>query len=75
MGQVGAHGAQQLRADGTIAAGQEIVLNPQLRDPFGNASSASDGALTASLEGPEGVTVLPCKRLSGLGAYEIHRLE
>jgi hypothetical protein len=45
-------GAQQLREERTIPAGQEISLYPQLKDQFGNASSASDGALTASLEGP-----------------------
>lgn len=69
-------GAQAV-SNGAIPAGQEIILFPQLRDAFGNASSAEDGALTATLEGPDSVQApLALKRLAGgsgggLGAYEI----
>ena len=70
-------GADALRelqqTEGPSPAGQEISLHPQLRDQFGNASSASEGALTASLEGPfTGESELPVRSLpSGLGTYEV----
>lgn len=55
-----------------IPAGQEVIVNPQLRDQFGNASSASEGAITATLDGPDGASVaVTVKKQPALGAYEI----
>ena len=54
-----------------LGAGERLVLRPQLRDEYGNASFASENALVASMESPEGEVDLPVKQLSGLGRYEI----
>jgi len=54
-----------------LAAGDRLVLRPQLRDEYGNASSAPEGALVAFVDGPDGVTDLPLKGLAALGAHEM----
>lgn len=55
-----------------LAAGDRLVLRPQLRDEYGNASSAYEGALVAFVDGPDGVTdLLPLKSLAALGAHEM----
>ena len=60
---------RELRRTG---AGQEVSFRPQLKDQFGNASTATDDALTATIQGSDQVLVqLPVKRLAGLGAYEV----
>ena len=64
-------GAQQV-SGAQIPAGQEIIVNPQLRDQFGNASSAADGAVTATLDGPDGASVaVSVRKQPALGGYEI----
>lgn len=67
-------GLEQLREQKDISAGSEISIQPQLRDQFGNASSASEGALVASLDTPSGeeCLTLPVRRHgTGLGSYEV----
>ena len=61
------------RADGAkLGVGERIVLRPQLRDEYGNASSAPNGELKAWIENPERTRVeLELKQLAQLGAYEI----
>lgn len=55
-----------------IFAGEKLVLKPQLRDQFGNASAAPLGALVALLDAPDGPQELEIKPSNrGLGAYEI----
>jgi len=55
-----------------LGVGERIVLRPQLRDEYGNASSAPNGELKAWMENPERTRVeLELKQLAQLGAYEI----
>jgi len=55
-----------------LPAGERLVLRPQLRDEYGNASYASDGALAAWIIVPDKERVeLQLKQFSQLGAYEI----
>ena len=57
-----------------MAAGGSMVLRPQLRDQFGNASSAAQGEFEVFIETPgDGVHPLELKTLKGLGAYEVSR--
>lgn len=57
---------------GGFVAGEHIVIRPQVRDQFGNASTASNGALTAEHELPDGsiVSLEPPKMRGGIGSYE-----
>ena len=53
-------------------AGEKIVLKPQLRDQFGNPSSAPQGSVTAKLEAPDGVQQLHVKpNPKAIGSYDI----
>ena len=57
-----------------LPAGERLVLKPQLRDEYGNASSAAEGELQAWIEAPDGSTAqLPLKQFSALGAYELSK--
>lgn len=63
-------------APAKLAAGERLVLRPQLRDEFGNASYAPDGALTGWIEVSNGVDgpskiILQLKQFTQLGAYEL----
>lgn len=64
---------EQQKTDGPSPAGQEITLHPQLRDQFGNPASASEGSLTASLEGPftDEMDLNVRAMHSGIGSYEV----
>ena len=65
-------GADAIREMGEIQAGHEISLQPQLRDQFGNASSASENALVVTLDGPGGTQRLPVRaHRASTGAYEV----
>ena len=79
-------GADLLRdlsaSEGGIEAGKEVSVQPHLRDKFGNPSSATDGALTATLDGPlspgepDGTIDLSLRQLTsgtgaGPGVYEV----
>lgn len=63
------------KSNGVLAwlqSGDRLILWPRLRDEFGNASYASEGALVASLETPDGHLMdLPMKQLRELGKYEL----
>ncbi len=54
-----------------LAAGERLLLRPQLRDEYGNASFAQPGALVALMESPEGEYPLQTKQLTSLGLYEL----
>ena len=54
-----------------VTAGDMLSLRPQLRDQFGNASSAAEGEFEVLMETPVGVHSLELKSLKGLGAYEV----
>jgi len=65
-------GVEEQLNDGIVPAGQEVTLQPMLRDRFGNPSSAAtDDALMARLEAPDGNHEIPLKRLAALGAYSL----
>ena len=61
-----------------FVAGEHILLRPQVRDPFGNASAANEGALSAEHVKPVNVHNIdsfeelpPPKLKGGLGSYEL----
>ena len=65
--------ASQGSANG-FTAGEHIVIRPQVRDPFGNASTAPEGALTAWHEVPgskDMVELEAPKMRGGIGSYEL----
>ena len=57
--------------DYELVAGESILLRPQLRDEFGNASSAVEGSFEVNIEAPDGTQPLELKPLKGLGLYEV----
>ena len=54
-----------------LLAGERIMLAPQLKDEFGNASFASDGELRAFVIAPDGEHTIPITMGKGLGSYEL----
>ena len=59
---------------GGFVAGEHIIIRPQVRDVFSNASTAPEGSLTAEHEIPgakEDVQLEPPKMRGGLGSYEL----
>ena len=60
-----------------FTAGEHIIIKPQVRDQFGNPSTAPEGALTADHEIPGANTggtlspVDPPKMRGGIGSYEL----
>lgn len=59
---------------GGFVAGEHVLLKPQVRDQFGNASTAPEGALTAEHEIPgeeEVVHLEPPTMRGGVGSYEL----
>ena len=55
-----------------LAAGERLVLQPHLRDEYGNASFAADDALIAVVATPDhGEHPMSIKQLTGLGLYEV----
>ena len=64
-------GGVEALTDAPVVAGDLATLRPQLRDQFGNASSAGEGEFEAYIETPAGITPLDLKQLKGLGAYEV----
>jgi len=72
-------GVDQLKQR-TIIAGEDVMLKPQLRDQYGNASAAQVDKITgkSTFEGfitmPDGSTdELELRQLKGLGGYEVSR--
>jgi hypothetical protein len=64
--------AQSAAPRALIGAGERLTLRPQLRDEFGNASFASEGALHARIVTPDKASFeLPLKQFSALGSYEL----
>lgn len=55
----------------TMTAGETVILKPQLRDQFGNASSAAEGDFQVFIEAPDGMHKVNHRSLKGLGAYEV----
>ena len=55
----------------SLMAGERLQLYPRLRDEFGNASFATEGALVASIDTPTEHSELPIKQLKELGKYEM----
>lgn len=58
-----------------VSAGDNVVLKPQIRDPFGNASTPAPSSLTAEHVKPGSSTWedLPAPTLKGgVGSYEVH---
>lgn len=60
----------------SLTAGERLQLHPHTRDEFGNASFATDSALTCTLQTPgehgeHSMDDVAIKRLKELGSYEI----
>jgi hypothetical protein len=67
-------GAGAGTAQGGFVAGEHIVIRPQVRDPFGNASTAPESALTAEHDLPGDdmpIELEPPKMRGGIGSYEL----